>query len=247
MSMNRFQFIIFLGVCCFSSGLIFAQENKTHETWNELLAKNVDSVGHVNYQGFIDEKEKFHTYLCALEQEAPKDDWTEDEKLAYWINAYNAYTVELIIDNYPVESIKDLGGSLFKINTSWDIKFIHIEGEEYDLNNIEHGIIRKDFSEPRIHFAVNCASVSCPKLRNEAYVGSKLDAQLDDQIRSFLNDPTKNLIGTETAKLSKIFKWFTGDFTNSMSIEAYINQYTDVKITDDTEIDYFDYDWNLNE
>ena len=234
-----FTFIILLPT------IIFSQENKTHTTWNELLAKNVDSVGHVNYQGFIDEKEKFHTYLCALEQEAPQSDWTENEKLAYWINVYNAYTVELIIQNYPVKSIKDLGGKLFKINTSWDIKFIHIGDEIYDLNNIEHGIIRDEFNEARIHFAVNCASVSCPKLRNEAYVGSKLNEQLDDQVRAFVNDSTKNIIGAETAKISKIFKWFSGDF--DLSIPDFINQYTDVKMTDATAIDYFDYDWNLNE
>lgn len=239
------KYYTFLALICFTPTLLFAQENKTHETWTELLEKNVDSAGHVNYQGFIDDKEKFHTYLCALEQQAPKDDWTENEKLAYWINAYNAFTVELIIKNYPVESIKDLGGKLFKINTSWDIKFIHIDGETYDLNNIEHGIIRPDFNEGRIHFAVNCASVSCPKLRNEAYVGSKLDAQLDDQVRAFLRDESKNVVGAEKAKISKIFKWFSGDF--DVSTVEFINKYSDVKISESTEIEYMEYDWNLNE
>lgn len=245
--MKNVKYIILIILLGFSNKDLMAQENKTHQTWNELLSRNVDSLGHVNYQGFIDEKETFHSYLCALEKEAPKDDWTESEKLAYWINAYNAFTVELIIDNYPVETIKDLGGKLFKVNTAWDIKFIKIEGVEYDLNNIEHGIIRKDFEEPRIHFAVNCASVSCPKLRNEAYVGSKLDEQLDDQVRDFLSDESRNIVGSETAKLSKIFKWFSGDFTKKMTLNEFINQYTEVKLTDSTVIDYFEYDWNLNE
>ncbi|NVK63498.1 MAG: DUF547 domain-containing protein [Flavobacteriales bacterium] len=245
--MKLFKFIVFPAILSLCSSLTFAQENKTHETWTELLQKYVDSAGHVNYKGFIEEKEKFHSYLCALEQEAPQDDWTENEKLAYWINAYNAFTVELIIDNYPVKSIKELGGKLFKINTSWDIKFIHIDGETYDLNNIEHGIIRKNFNEPRIHFAVNCASVSCPKLRNEAYVGSKLDAQLEDQVRYFLKNENKNILGTEKAKLSKIFRWFTGDFTENMSLVEFINQYSEVKLTEETELEYLDYNWNLNE
>ena len=225
---------------------LFAQENKTHEIWTELLSEHVDSLGHVNYQGFIDDKEKFHRYLCELEQSAPGDDWTEEEKLAYWINAYNAFTVELIISNYPVVSIKELGGKLFKVNTAWDIKFIHIGDEVYDLNNIEHGIIRKDFEEPRIHFAVNCASVSCPRLRNEAYVGSKLDEQLTDQAKFFLANKSKNVVGTENAQLSKIFRWFSGDFTKNMSLIEFINLYSEVKLTDDTEIEYLDYDWNLN-
>lgn len=245
--MKRIQRLLILTLFALFPVVSISQENKLHATWTELLAKNVDSSGHVNYQGFFDEKVKFHSYLCALEHEAPQEDWTENEKLAYWINAYNAFTIELIIDNYPLESIKELGGKLFKINTAWDIKFIKIEGRKYDLNNIEHGIIRKDFDEPRIHFAVNCASVSCPKLRNEAYVGSRLDEQLDDQVRSFINDSTRNVIGTETAKLSKLFRWFKGDFTKEMTLNEFINQYADIKLTDDTEIDYFDYNWNLNE
>lgn len=245
--MKLLKCIVFPTIMTMVWSISLAQQNKTHETWNELLQKHVDSAGHVNYQGFIDDKEKFHTYLCALEQEAPQDDWTEDEKLAYWINAYNAFTVELIIDNYPVTTIKELGGKLFKVNTAWDIKFIKIGGETYDLNNIEHGIIRKDFDEPRIHFAVNCASVSCPKLRNEAYVGSKLDEQLSDQVRYFLTNDTKNVLGTEKAKLSKIFRWFKGDFTKTMSLVEFINQYSDVKLTEETELEYLEYNWNLNE
>ncbi len=245
--MKLIKCIVFSAIVTMVGNLALAQENKTHETWTELLQKHVDSAGHVNYKGFIEDKEKFHSYLCALEQEAPKDDWTEEEKLAYWINAYNAFTVELIIDNYPVTTIKELGGKLFKVNTAWDIKFIKIEGEKYDLNNIEHGIIRKDFDEPRIHFAVNCASVSCPKLRNEAYVGSKLDQQLDDQVRYFLKNEGKNNVGTEKATLSKIFRWFKGDFTKTMTLVEFINQYSDVKMTESTEIEFFEYNWNLNE
>jgi len=232
------------------SGMHFelnAQESKTHELWTELLSEHVDSAGHVNYQGFIDDKKKFHRYLCELEQSPPQDDWTKDEELAYWINVYNAFTVELIIKNYPLKTIKDLGGSIYKVNTAWDIKFIHIGDEVYDLNNIEHGIIRSDFSEPRIHFAVNCASVSCPKLRNEAYVGSRLDEQLTDQVRDFLANETKNIVGSENARLSKIFKWFSGDFTKNMSLVEFINQYSEVKLTEDTNLEYLDYNWNLNE
>ena len=227
--MRIIQISIILSLIATLSFNIFSQENKTHKTWNELLTKNVDAEGHVNYKGFIKDSVKFKTYLSALEKEAPKDSWTKDEKLAYWINAYNAFTVKLIIDNYPVKSIKDIGGSLYKINTAWDIKFINIEGEEYDLNNIEHGIIRKDFNEPRIHFAVNCASASCPILRNEAFVGAKLDAQLTDQARTFINDGVRNKITKDKAELSKIFRWFSGDFTKDKTLIEFINQYSNTK------------------
>lgn len=245
--MRSLQISIFLVLITLFSTIIFSQENKTHKTWNELLKKHVDNEGHVNYKGFKKDIVKFESYLSALEKEAPKDSWSRDEKLAYWINAYNAYTVKLIVDNYPVKSIKDLGGNLYKINTAWDIKFIKIEGEEYDLNNIEHGIIRKDFEEPRIHFAVNCASASCPILRNEAFVASKLDRQLDDQARTFINDGVRNCVKEDVAKLSKIFKWFSGDFTKNGTVIEFINKYADTKMTKSTKIDYLDYGWSLNE
>ena len=95
--------------------------------------------------------------------------WTETEQLAYWINAYNAFTVELILDHYPVASIRDIKEGVPFINSVWDIDFIKIEGKTYSLNDIEHRILRREFDEPRIHFAIVCASISCPKLRNEAF------------------------------------------------------------------------------
>lgn len=227
--------------------LSFSQENKKHQIWNELLQTNVDEKGNVNYKGFISEKAKLQKYLDALSKEAPKRDWSKNEKLAYWINAYNAFTVKLIIDNYPTKSIKDLGGAIYKINTPWDIKFITIEGKSYDLNNIEHGILRKEFDEPRIHFAVNCASISCPVLRNEAFVAGKLEQQLNEQTSRFINDPIRNKINSTTAELSKIFSWFKGDFTKDGTLEAFINQYAKTKITSQTKISFMEYNWNLNE
>lgn len=227
--------------------LSFSQENKKHQIWNELLQKNVDEKGNVNYKGFISEKAKLQKYLDALSKEAPKRDWSQNEKLAYWINAYNAFTVKLIIDNYPTKSIKDLGGAIYKINTPWDIKFITIEGKSYDLNNIEHGILRKEFDEPRIHFAVNCASISCPVLRNEAYVAEKIEQQLHEQSFRFINDPIRNKINSKTAELSKIFSWFKGDFTKKGTLEVFINQYSKTKITSQTKVSFMEYNWNLNE
>lgn len=225
-----------------------AEEYLAHSTWTTLLKKHVDVEGHVNYKGFKEDEKLLDEYLAVLSSNHPQTDWGKNDQLAFWINAYNAFTVKLIVKNYPVQSIKDLGGSIYKVNTPWDEKFIMIGDETYDLNNIEHGIIRKDFDEPRIHFAVNCASVSCPRLRNEAYVGSTLDAQLDDQARYFINNPVKNKITKDCAKLSKIFTWFKGDFTASGgSVADFINKYAEVKITKKTKMESLDYDWNLNE
>lgn len=225
-----------------------AQEHLLHTQWTALLKKYVDVEGHVNYKGFKADEKALDEYLTVLSANHPKPDWDKNDQLAFWINAYNAFTVKLIVKNYPVKSIKELGGGVYKVNTPWDIKFIVIGDQTYDLNNIEHGIIRKDFTEPRIHFAVNCASVSCPRLRNEAYVGSKLDAQLDDQARYFINNPVKNKISKETASLSKIFVWFKGDFTASGgTVVDFINKYSTTKITKKTKMESLDYDWNLNE
>ena len=229
-----------------------AQESKSrpisHASWTSLLQKHVSPDGRVNYQGFIGDKKEFDTYLASLSGNHPNDkNWSKDEQLAYWINAYNAFTVKLVVDNYPVESIKDIKKGLPMINSVWDIKFIEIEGEKYDLNNIEHSILRKEFDEPRIHFAINCASVSCPLLLNEAYTADKVEAQLEAQSRAFLSDPTRNKVSTDKLELSKIFTWFKGDFTKNGSLAEFIDRYTDTKVSPDAKIDFLPYDWNLND
>ncbi len=220
----------------------------SHDIWDGLLKKHVTEEGWVNYKGFIEDKEAFYNYLNLLNGNHPnKSNWPKEERLAYWINAYNAYTVQLIVENYPTASIKDIKKGIPFVNSVWDIKFIKIEERTYDLNQLEHGLLRKKFDEPRIHFAINCASYSCPVLRGEAYVASKIETQLAEQARLFLADERRNRITAEKAQLSKIFSWFGKDFTKKTSKIEYINQYSPVKINADAEISYLDYDWNLNE
>ncbi len=219
-----------------------------HELFDELLSKHVSANGVVNYKGFIADSVLFNQYVHLLENNHPTRKWADNERLAFWINAYNAFTIRLIIRNYPVTSIKDLGGFIYKVNTSWDIKFINICDEIYDINNIEHQKIRDQFKEPRIHFAVNCASVSCPKILNEAFTAERIDEQLDKVAREFINNIKKNKISSEKAEISKIFNWYSGDFkVGGKSVTDFINQYADVKITESTKISYMDYDWRLNE
>ena len=158
----------------------------SHTLWDSLLQLHVTTSGRVDYKGFIKDSTKLQQYLNLLSSHHPNDKfWTKEERLAYWINVYNAFTVKLIIDHYPVQSIKDIKNGIPFVNTVWDIKFIHIEDQTYDLNNIEHGIIRARFNDPRIHFAVNCASISCPKLLNKAFQAEKLNGQLNEAARSF--------------------------------------------------------------
>jgi hypothetical protein len=201
--------------------------------------------GHVNYQGFIKDKNEFQQYLNALSKTGPGKNWTEAEELAYWINAYNAFTVKLIIDHYPLKSIKDISSGLPMINSPWDIKFFKIGNVDFDLNTIEHEILRKQFDEPRIHFAINCASFSCPILRNEAYITDKLDEQLEEQAIRFIQNPDKNIIDERQTLLSSIFSWFEKDFTKKESLKTYLKKYHP-GINDQLHIRFMDYDWSLN-
>jgi hypothetical protein len=221
----------------------------THEIWDGLLKKYVGTDGFVNYKGFIRDSAELNRYLKVLESAHPNDkNWTRNEQMAYWINAYNAFTVQLIVRNYPVGSIKDIKRGLAFVNSVWDIQFIHIQGFTYDLNNIEHNILRPIYKDARVHAAVNCASYSCPKLRPEAFTAARLDAQLDDAMAGFINDPVRNRITPQKAELSEIFKWFKGDFErDSKSLRDFINRFSTVKITDQTEITHIDYNWKLNE
>lgn len=220
-----------------------------HSAWDVLLKRYVNDQGLVNYKGFIADSTELNKYLDLLSANPPdQKTWSESAQLAYWINAYNAFTIRLIIRNYPMKSIKDIAGIIPFINTSWDIKFIHIGDNDYDLNNIEHGIIRKQFDDERIHFALVCAAISCPPLRREAYTGEKLNDQLNDQARIFFNDNTKNKISQNEAIISPILKWYSGDFEDKAeNLQAYINKYSKVKVNPGAKITYTDYDWSLND
>jgi len=219
-----------------------------HEIWDGLLKKHVAPDGFVDYKGMIQDRAELNRYLHLLESSHPQRSWSRAEQMAYWINAYNAFTVKLIVDHYPVTSIKDIKKGIPFVNTVWDIKFINIQSEVYDLNAIEHGILRKNFPDGRIHAAVNCASYSCPVLRAEAFTADRLESQLDDSMRRFVNDPLRNRVKADQAELSAIFNWFGGDFKKDEgSVRAFVNKYADTPMSDNAKISHLDYDWSLNE
>ena len=241
-------YVFFLALIIAS--LAIAQGGLSHAAFDGLLQEYVDEDGMVDYKGLAAERTKLKTYLRLLEENEPKGSWTRDQRLAYWINAYNAFTLELVLTHYPVASIKDIGAAIKIpfVNTPWDIKFINIGEVQKDLNNIEHGIIRKEFDEPRIHFALVCAAVSCPKLQNRAYFPETLDAQLTKAAKDFLATPSKNEIKSASeAELSKLFSWYRGDFTKKSSLEEFISQYSEIPLGRGANIEFKDYDWALNE
>lgn len=226
-------------------------EEELHVIWSELLEKHVSS-GVVDYQGFKKDEKRLDAYLDVLDATDPEQ-LPENERLALWLNAYNAYTVKLILDNFedgqPVKSIRDIGGFF---SGPWDIKFCRVGGEVYTLDNIEHDIIRPRFKEPRIHFAVNCASQGCPPLISEPYIGSRLDEQLTSSTVNFVNDKEFNYLDGSTLYVTKIFKWFSEDFEGG--VVDFVRKYAKAdlqnrlaELGDDVRVRYLDYDWSLND
>ena len=211
----KFLCLTFLLVACQSFSTVndnTVSESKpiSHDIFNSLLEKHVNSAGLVDYKSFIKDSIQFNKYLDLLSTHLPNEkNWSRDERLAYWINAYNAFTIKLIMNHYPVKSIKDIKKGIPMVSDTWTIDFIIIEGKKYNLNNIEHGIVRPKFNDPRVHFALNCASMGCPPLLNHAYTAEKLNVQLDSQAKRFINDGVHNkIISPNKANLSKIFSWF---------------------------------------
>lgn len=252
MSRKSYMKKIFLNIAFISCFIVAMaqQESPSHETLSQLLKQHVDQDGIVNYPGFIKDSVKLNTYLKLLSNHPPQKAWGRTEQMAFWINAYNAFTIKLITRYYPLKSIKDIGSSIQIpfVNTPWDIKFITIGKNRYDLNNIEHGILRKKFDDPRIHMVLVCASKSCPILLNEAYDPAILDTQLTNQTNVFLADPSRNQVSARQPKLSMIFNWYAMDFnTDGKTVRDFVNRYATVKIQEDAKISYLDYDWSLNE
>lgn len=214
--------------------------NVDHSQWDKLLKKHVDVKGLVDYKGFKNDKAKLDDYLKMLSEKNPTDDWSVQELLAYYINLYNAATVRLIVENYPLKSIKNIDGA-------WTKGHVSVGNKELSLGGIENGILRK-MNEPRIHFAINCASISCPKLMNEAYVAGKINEQLDQAAKEFINSD-KNDISPSNPKLSSIFDWYQKDFKvdGKQDVIGFINQYAKTKINPGATITYKEYNWSLNE
>lgn len=239
----RYGYLLFL---IYSTAFAFDQ---THKTFHDLLQghtklKNGATV--VDYKTIKANPTLLNNYLKELEG-TTKDEFsqfTKDQQLAFWINVYNAYTIKLIVDHYPVKSIKDIGSFWSK---PWSKEIIPLFGKKMTLDEVEHKTIRVQFKEPRIHFAVNCASIGCPSLYREAFTGKKLNDQLEAATKFFLANRSKNKIKKKTVYVSKIFDWYGEDFEKSHgSVRKFLESYwPEVKET--KYLDHLDYDWGLNE
>jgi len=217
-----------------------SQVNVDHSQWDGLLKKHVDAKGFVNYKSFKMDDSLLVGYLEMLAKQEPNMEWSVQELLAYYINLYNAQTVKLINDNYPLKSIKDINGA-------WTKGIAKVGSKKLSLGGIENGILRK-MNEPRIHFAINCASISCPKLLNEAFTASKINEQLEVVTVGFINSD-KNELSSKNPKLSSIFKFYTDDFkvNGKTDLVGYVNKYSKTKLAPTATVSFKEYNWNLNQ
>lgn len=260
---------LLLALAFFSTSVLAQGFDQSHKAWDALLKKHVvllpgSNASQVRYAEFARDRAALKGYLDALSgvAEAEFRGWSKAQQMAFLINAYNAFTVELILANYPVKSIKDIGSDLF--NNRWKKKFFKLLGQDSYLDQVEHEMLRKPgaYNEPRVHFAVNCASIGCPMLREEAYTASALEAQLEEQAVRFLSDRSRNRMGGQgRLEVSKIFDWFKEDWSSGYqgirSREQYFAKYAKL-LSDNPEqqklvaegkapISYLEYDWTLND
>ena len=233
-----------LGLLAMCAG---AHAGDRHQLWSELLAAHVHG-SLVDYDGMGKDSEKLDRYLDLLADTSVKD-LSRDEQFAFYVNAYNAWTVKLILSRYPdLDSIKDLG-TLWK--SPWKKKIARIDNQLLTLDNIEHDILRPRFKDPRVHFAINCAARSCPPLYREAFESDRLDVQLDTATKAFINDPKSTYLKDDRLYVSRIFKWFGEDFDDDPI--AFVRKHArgDLRMRlearkGSVRVKYLDYDWSLN-
>lgn len=228
-----------------TAGSAFA-EPPDHSIFDNLLKHHVTG-GVVDYKGLKRQEARLDRYLDLMETIKPEG-LADKDRFAFYVNLYNAWTIKLILTGYPdVESIKDMG-SLFR--SPWKKKIVRMHGETVTLDYVEHEVLRPDFKDPRVHFAINCAAKSCPPLRSEAYRGNILNEQLNDSTIAFINDPQENYLEGNTLYVSRIFDWFEEDFNG---VRRFVRHYArgDLKtklqrLGNKVRVRHLDYDWSLN-
>ena len=252
-----------------------SEKSFSYDSYAAVLKSHVDDAGMVNYRGLQAERDKLDKFSAMIGRLERKvyEKWGERDKIAFWLNAYNAFTLQAIIDHYPIKpSFLKLRvypkNSIRQIPGVWDKIVFNVMGQDLTLEHIEHEILRKEFDEPRIHMAMVCAAMGCPPLLNEPYTGANLELQLDGRTRRFLDNPAKFRIDRDKGRLylSPILKWFAEDFTSKYSpakeiakhgtkVSAVLNFISghlkeadrDYILAGKFKVKYLKYDWSLNE
>ncbi len=237
--MKKLLITLLLTLISFSS-----QSQSQSEVFNALLKTYVTKDGKLDYKGLRKNKAILDIYLNQLGETIPLKKWSSRKAKAFWLNAYNAYTIKLIIDSYPLKKITDVKR---KGKNAWKIPFAKVGKRMYSLDYIEHKILRRWHDDARIHVGINAGSVSGPKFPNYAFTEKNINKKLEMLMKDFINDSSKNKITLTKIEVSKIFEWYQEDFTSTRSLVDYINKYSSIKVNDNAKISYLDYDWSLNE
>lgn len=219
-------------------------QSQTDEVFDALLKTYVTPDGRLDYKGLRKNKAVLDIYLNKLEGTVPKKNWSSKRAKAFWMNAYNAYTIKLIIDSYPLKKLTDIK---IKGKSAWKIPFAKVGKKTYSLDYIEHRILRRWHDDPRIHVGINAGSVSGPRFPNYAFTEKNINSKLESLMKEFINDPKKNKISLTKLELSKIFEWYEEDFMANGTLVDYIIKYSNKKINDNATVSYLDYNWSLNE
>lgn len=253
MFQNRFcwsQLLLWLALLASTSA---RADNNTlallHQPWDDLLKRTVQSDGHLNYADLAEHDDQLRGYLQALRRTTPDAGWSRQDQAAFWLNVYNANTVFLAVQYYPVQrlgdiKIKSVGG----YKPVWDAPEVNVGGKLYSLNQIEREILPRLLpQDPRRFLALHCAAVSSPALLPEAYSGPRLDTQLDAQARRFVNDPLRNQLTPEAVQVSSVFDWHAAEFGETSQLIAFLNRYAKTAVAPTATVQYLPYDWSLND
>ncbi len=230
-----------------------------HAPWDTLLSRYVresaDGVNRVDYAAWkasAPDRAALTAYVAALQGERPSA-LPRADAFAYWANLYNAVTVEVILARYPVRSIRDIrseGGGLKGLIGPWQTKRVTVEGKRLSLDEIENAVMRPTFADPRVHYALNCASIGCPNLRTRAFRGATLEADLDAAARAYIGHPRGVQVTPQGLRLSTIYKWYAGDFGDAAALRAHLARYAPpalaAQIRASTRVAGYGYDWSLN-
>jgi hypothetical protein len=218
-----------------------------HAPWDELLHQYVTPEGLINYQGLLEEEDKLLDYLLTQRKVSPETaGWSAAEQEAYWINVYNAATVYLVLQYYPLTNVNDirLKG---KVHSLWEAPSVQVGGREYSLNQIEREKLTARFHDPRLHFALVQGAVSGPQLLAEAYDGGQLPQQLERQTKRFINDPARNAVAGSQPQLSGLFSFYAAEFGSRAQLLEFINRYAHLPVAATAPVDFLPFSWALND
>ena len=210
----------------------------TFSEYDEFLKKHVSTKGVVDYDKVLKNIKDINNITYNFSKISPNKSWSEAEVKTYWINVYNANVIKLLAENYPIKSIN-------YIRDPFKMDFIDFDGEKISLDHIEHEILRP-LNDPRIHFSLYSTAISSPVLKNSAYSSNSIEYDLDVATSLFINDQSKNILGTATSQLSKVFVWYFTDFIGNVTIVDFINKYSTTHISSSTKLTFLEYNWNLH-